>query len=69
MVKETLVVQGICYSCVLLLRPQYCRTTVKKKEKKKKVFTGILQSFEKRYTFTASIGINYGNPNQIHLIS
>lgn len=64
MVKETLVVQGICYSCVLLLRPQYCRTTVKKK-----VFTGILQSFEKRYTFTASIGINYGNPNQIHLIS
>lgn len=38
-------------------------------KKKKKVFTGILQSFEKRYTFTASIGINYGNPNQIHLIS
>lgn len=41
----------------------------KKKGEKKKVFTGILQSFEKRYTFTASIGINYGNPNQIHLIS
>lgn len=41
----------------------------KKKRKKKKVFTGILQSFEKRYTFTASIGINYRNPNQIHLIS
>lgn len=41
----------------------------KKKKEKKKVFTGILQSFEKRYTFTASIGINYGNPNQIHLIS
>lgn len=36
MVKETLVVQGICYSCVLLLRPQYCRTTVKKKGKKRR---------------------------------
>lgn len=45
------------------------KATVLQNYSKKKVFTGILQSFEKRYTFTASIGINYGNPNQIHLIS
>lgn len=44
-------------------------TVLQNYSEKKKVFTGILQSFEKRYTFTASIGINYGNPNQIHLIS